>query len=154
MAFAQLIWAIVFKLKFFGAQDGIVGIPVPSAFVSPVNYYYLVLAIVTVCYLIFLIIVNSPFGQMLKAARENEERARFIGLNVRGHRLIAFVISGAFSGLAGALFVLMNRTCFPEMVYWNYSGEVISDMSSWRDKSPNRTYSRRMGRSVSKKVYY
>jgi branched-chain amino acid transport system permease protein len=125
MAFAQLIWAIVFKLHFFGAQDGIVGIPVPSNFVSPVNYYYLVLGIVTACYLIFLIIVNSPFGQMLKAARENEERARFIGLNVRRHRLIAFVISGAFSGLAGALFVLMNRTCFPEMVYWNYSGEVI-----------------------------
>ena len=125
MAFAQLIWAFVFKSSFTGAQDGIIGIPLSSTFYSTTNYYYLVLGIVVISILLITIIVNSPFGQMLKASRENEQRTRFIGLNVRWHRLAAFVIAGFFAGLAGALLVLLNRGVFPEIAYWTVSGEVL-----------------------------
>src|SRR5207244_174141 len=77
----------------------------PPAFLkSPVAYYYFALAVVALCLLALRAIVESPFGYALTAVRENPRRARFIGINVRRHQLLAFVVSGAFSGMAGGLF--------------------------------------------------
>ena len=70
-------------------------------------------------------IVDSPFGSMLTAIRENPERAEFVGINVRRYQLAAFVIAGAFAGLAGALFGIFNRGVFPDFAYWSKSAEVL-----------------------------
>jgi branched-chain amino acid transport system permease protein len=70
-------------------------------------------------------IVDSPFGYALRSVRENPRRARFIGINVRRHQLIAFVVSGAFSGLAGGLFAFYNGSVFPDFAYFTKSFEPL-----------------------------
>src|SRR5205809_999448 len=70
-------------------------------------------------------LVNAPFGRTLLAVRENAERAEFVGIHVRRVQLAAFVISGAVSGLAGALFSLFSRGAFPDYAYWTKSAEVL-----------------------------
>ena len=68
---------------------------------------------------------DSPFGYALKAVRENPRRARYIGIDVRRHQLAAFVISGAFSGLAGGLFAFYNGSVFPDFAYFTKSFEPL-----------------------------
>ena len=70
-------------------------------------------------------IVESPFGYALTAVRENPRRARFIGINVRRHQLLAFVVSGAFSGMAGGLFAFYNGSVFPDFAYFTKSFEPL-----------------------------
>ena len=70
-------------------------------------------------------IVDSPFGYALKSVRENPRRARYIGIDVRRHQLAAFVISGAFSGLAGGLFAFYNGSVFPDFAYFTKSFEPL-----------------------------
>ena len=69
--------------------------------------------------------VGSPFGRMLTTIRENPERAEFIGVNVRRYELAAFIVAGAFAGLAGGLFGIFNRGVFPDFAYWTKSSEVL-----------------------------
>jgi branched-chain amino acid transport system permease protein len=69
--------------------------------------------------------VNSPFGRALQAIRDNEVRAGFVGIRVRRYRWIAFVISGLFAGLAGALWVPLNGLTTPDILYWPFSGEIV-----------------------------
>ena len=70
-------------------------------------------------------IVDSPFGSILTAIRENPERAEFVGINVRRYQLAAFVVAGAFAGWAGALFGIFNRGVFPDFAHWSKSAEVL-----------------------------
>jgi branched-chain amino acid transport system permease protein len=70
-------------------------------------------------------IVDSPFGSALKAVRENPRRARYIGIDVRLHQLMAFVISGFFSGLAGGLFAFYNGSVFPDFAFFTKSFEPL-----------------------------
>ena len=71
------------------------------------------------------VIVHSPFGKALQAIRDNETRASFVGIRVRRYRWIAFVISGCFTGLAGALWVPLNGLTTPDILYWPFSGEIV-----------------------------
>ena len=71
------------------------------------------------------VIVHSPFGKALQAIRDNETRAQFLGIPVRRYRWIAFVISGSFTGLAGALWVPLNGLTTPDILYWPFSGEIV-----------------------------
>ena len=71
------------------------------------------------------VIVHSPFGKALQAIRDNETRAGFVGVPVRRYRWIAFVISGFFTGLAGALWVPLNGLTTPDILYWPFSGEIV-----------------------------
>ena len=71
------------------------------------------------------VIVHSPFGKALQAIRDNETRAEFVGVQVRRYRWIAFVISGIFTGLAGALWVPLNGLTTPDILYWPFSGEIV-----------------------------
>ena len=71
------------------------------------------------------VIVNSAFGRVLVATRENATRAEFVGVDVRRMQLLAFVISGTFTGVAGALFCLFNRSVYVETAYWTQSAEVL-----------------------------
>jgi branched-chain amino acid transport system permease protein len=69
--------------------------------------------------------VHSPFGKALQAIRDNEVRAGFVGIPVRRYRWLAFVISGLFAGLAGALWVPLNGLTTPDILYWPFSGEIV-----------------------------
>ncbi|HWN93089.1 MAG TPA: branched-chain amino acid ABC transporter permease, partial [Verrucomicrobiae bacterium] len=141
LAFAQIVWAICFKWnEVTGGEQGMPEIPYPDfawlervASVVPwlggyrtsEYFYFLTLLMVGGCLWLLRRIVGSPFGRMLTTIRENPERAEFIGVNVRRYELGAFVIAGAFAGLAGGLFGIFNRGVFPDFAYWTKSSEVL-----------------------------
>lgn len=125
LAFSQLLYMIVFQwYTFTGGDDGIHGIPRPE-FLGPIGYYLLCLAIFLVCFLLMRMIVNSAFGLSIRTIRENMERAKFIGINVRRYQWINFIIAGAFAGLAGGLLCELNRFAQTEFLHWSKSAEPI-----------------------------
>jgi branched-chain amino acid transport system permease protein len=137
LAFAQIVWAICFKWNdVTGGEQGMPDIPYPDlAWMGalPVlrdwrvsdHFYVLTVLLVAGCLALLRRLVGSPFGRILTTIRENPERAEFIGVNVRRHELIAFVIAGGFAGLAGGLFGIFNRGVFPDFAYWTKSSEVL-----------------------------
>ena len=137
LAFAQIVWAICFKWNSVtGGEQGMPEIPYPDlgwmekvpyfgAFRASDHFYLLTIVLVAVCLFTLRRIVESPFGRILTTIRENPERAEFIGVNVRRWELIAFIIAGAFAGLAGGLFGIFNRGVFPDFAYWPKSSEVL-----------------------------
>jgi branched-chain amino acid transport system permease protein len=140
LAFAQIVWAICFKWnELTGGEQGMPEIPYPSfdaldRIVTAVGiggyrtsdyFYFTTVVLVGLCIWLMRRIVGSPFGRMLTTIRENAERAEFIGVNVRRYELAAFVIAGAFAGLAGGLFGIFNRGVFPDFAYWTKSSEVL-----------------------------
>ncbi|HEY7242280.1 MAG TPA: branched-chain amino acid ABC transporter permease [Xanthobacteraceae bacterium] len=88
-------------------------------------YYYYVLAVFAIAVVIMWVIVHSPFGKTLQAVRDNETRAQFLGVRIRRFRWLSFLISGAFTGLAGILWVPLNGLTTPEVLYWTFSGEIV-----------------------------
>ena len=141
LAFAQIVWAVCFKWnEVTGGEQGMPEIPYPSfdwidrvaavlpfagGFRTSDYFYFTTLVLVGACFWCLRRIVASPFGRMLTTIRENAERAEFIGVNVRRYELAAFVIAGAFAGLAGGLFGIFNRGVFPDFAYWTKSSEVL-----------------------------
>jgi len=126
LAFSQIVWAIVFKWNSLtGGDNGIIGIPFPQHLDSPTRFYYFTLAVVVLSFYILRKTVSSPFGRILTTIRENPERTEFIGIHVKHFQLLAFVISGAFSAVAGALFAILNHSIFPDLLYWPQSAEVL-----------------------------
>jgi branched-chain amino acid transport system permease protein len=137
LAFAQIVWAICLKWNSVtGGEQGMPSVPYPDMawmdalpFLAALRigekYYLVALAIVALCFALLRMIVHSPFGRMLTVIRENPERAQFIGIDVRRYELAAFVIAGAFAGVAGALFGIFNRGVFPDFAYWSKSAEVL-----------------------------
>ncbi len=125
LAFGQLLYMIVFQwYTFTGGDDGIHGIPRPEI-LTPVNYYLLCLVLFVICFFIMRMIVNSSFGLTIKTIRENMERAKFIGINVRNYQWLNFIIAGAFAGLAGGLMTELNRFAQTEFLHWSKSAEPI-----------------------------
>jgi branched-chain amino acid transport system permease protein len=137
LAFAQIVWAICFKWNSVtGGEQGLSNVPYPDMswmdalpllgdLRSGDRYYLLVLVLTGIAFAILRRIVGSPFGRILMAIRENPERAEFVGVNVRRYQLAAFVVAGAFAGIAGALFGLFNRGVFPDFAHWSKSAEVL-----------------------------
>jgi len=126
LAFGQIVFTVIFKWKSLtGGDDGLLGLWPPDWLKSPAAYYYFTVAVVGVAILALHRIVDSPFGSALKAVRENPRRARYIGIDVRRHQLLAFVISGAFSGLAGGLFAFYNGSVFPDFAFFTKSFEPL-----------------------------
>jgi branched-chain amino acid transport system permease protein len=137
LAFSQIVWAICYKWNdVTGGDQGLPEIPYPDLdWMSAVpglgdlrisdRFYLLTLVLVAVSLAILRQITRSPFGRMLTAIRDNPERAAFIGLHVRAYQLAAFVVAGAFAGLAGALYGLFSRGVFADYVFWSKSAEVI-----------------------------
>ena len=126
LAFGQIVYTVIFKWKgLTGGDDGLLDVWPPPALKSAVAYYYFAVGVVALAVWALAAIVDSPFGYALKAVRENPRRARFIGINVRRHQLVAFVISGAFSGLAGGLFAFYNGSVFPDFAYFTKSFEPL-----------------------------
>ena len=133
LALAQGIYGYIFASGFTGGDDGLLLQTREIAlipgflldFTQLLNAYYFILAIAVITMIIIYRIVHSPFGLTLKSIRENEERAEHLGYNVQFCLLNAFVISAAFSGIAGAMLISIIGITSPENVHWLTSGEVL-----------------------------
>lgn len=140
LALSQVLWSVA--MKFFWVTGGTDGLRVPTPallgglfstaqtrgdkilFLAH-RYYYYVLIVFVVCVAVMWLIVHSPFGKALQAIRDNETRAEFVGVQVRRYRWVAFAVSGAFTGLAGALWVPLNGLTTPDILYWQFSGRIV-----------------------------
>lgn len=126
ISLGSLIWAIVFRwYSLTGGDDGIHGIPMPSFISSVKSSYYFILLFLAVCLIVLYLILKSPFGNTLRAIRDNPERCEAIGINVRLHTLIAIVIATFFAGIAGVLFVVVEGSVFPDLLFWVLSLEIF-----------------------------
>ena len=126
LAFGQLIFFVIYKWhNFTGGDDGIQGVFPPVYLKSPTAYYYFILIIFIAATFLMWRIVHSPFGQTLKAMRENPERTEFLGVNIARYQLAAFVIAAAFAGLAGSIWVPFYRSVAPSYLTWIKSGEPV-----------------------------
>ena len=125
-AFQMLLYTIALKATgLTGGDDGLTGLKPPGLLARPLYYYYFALALVAPSLYLLYRLVSSPFGYTLRALRANARRVQYIGVDVRAHQLAAFVISGAFAGLAGALFALSNGNVFPGWLNWTASATPI-----------------------------
>jgi branched-chain amino acid transport system permease protein len=126
ISLGSLIWAIVYRwYKFTGGDDGIHGIPMP-AFLSTLNQsYYFILTVLGVSLVFLYLILRSPFGSTLQAIRDNPQRCEAVGINVRRHQLRAIIIGTFFAGVAGVLFVVLERSVFPDLLFWTLSLEIF-----------------------------
>jgi len=116
LAFGMMFFTIVWKwYSLTGGDDGLVGVPSPEVHLfgwrlgntgDPVVMYLLTLFVVSICYVLTRRIINSPFGAVLEAIRENEERASFVGINVRRYKLYGWMLACILAGISGALFIL------------------------------------------------
>ena len=137
LALSQVLWSLAFK--FFWVTGGTDGLRVPTPKLLGVvtgesedkihflshGYYYYVLVVFILCVMLMWLIVHSPFGKALQAIRDNETRARFVGIRIRRYRFVAFLVSGVFTGIAGALWVPLNGLTTPDILYWPFSGEIV-----------------------------
>jgi branched-chain amino acid transport system permease protein len=126
ISLGSLVWAIVYRwYSFTGGDDGIHGIPVPDIISSGPAAYYFTLVVTLACMYIIYRILNAPFGSVLQAIRDNTVRSGMIGVNVKRHQLMALVIASFFAGIAGSLFVVVDNTVFPDMLFWTLSMEMV-----------------------------
>jgi branched-chain amino acid transport system permease protein len=141
LALSQVLWSLAFKFFWVtGGSDGL-RVPTPTLLAGTVKigatagqdkldflshrYYFYVLAIFVICVVLMWIIVHSPFGKALQAVRDNETRAEFVGVQVWHYRWVAFLISGIYTGLAGALWVPLNGLTTPDILHWTFSGKIV-----------------------------
>src|SRR6516162_4527580 len=130
LALSQMVYFFCLQAKFTGGEDGIQAIPRrPLAGILDIGndfvLYYVVLLIFVVAFLTIYRTIHSPFGQVLKAIRENEPRAISLGYAVDRFKLIAFVLSAALAGLAGATKAIVFQLASLTDVTWQMSGEVV-----------------------------
>jgi branched-chain amino acid transport system permease protein len=130
LAFAQMVFFFSLQAQFTGGEDGIQSVPRGHLFglfdLAPdINLYFFVLAVVFVGLLIIYRIIHSPFGQVLKAIRDNEPRTVSLGYRVNRYKLAVFVLSATLAGLAGATKAIVFQLASLTDVYWTMSGEVV-----------------------------
>ena len=130
LAFAQMIFFFSLQAKFTGGEDGIQAVPRGTMFGvldlrQTYTMYFVVLAVFLLGFLVVYRSIHSPFGQVLKAIRENEPRATSLGYQAERYKLIAFVLSATLAGTAGATKVLVFQLASLTDVHWTMSGEVV-----------------------------
>ena len=130
LALAQMLYFVWVQMAFTGGEDGLQGVPRGKLFGmidlnDNINLYYFVFAIFLAGFSLIYRTVHSPFGQVLKSIRENEPRAISLGYDVAKYKLLAFVLSAALAGLAGATKTLVFQLASLTDAYWHMSGEVV-----------------------------
>ena len=126
LSLGSLVWAIIFRwYSFTGGDDGIHGIPLPDLISSGRGSYYFTVVITALCLLLMYFIIHSPFGRAFQAIRDNPERGEAIGINVKKHQLMGLMIAGFFAGVAGSLFMVVEGSVFPDLLFWTLSMEVL-----------------------------
>jgi branched-chain amino acid transport system permease protein len=130
LALAQMVYFFCLRAPFTGGENGIQGVKRGSLLGlldlgQPIAMYYVVFAIFILAFLLIHRIIHSPFGQVLKAIRENEPRAISLGYRTERYKLAAFVMSATLAGLAGATKAMVTMNASLTDVYWTMSGEVV-----------------------------
>lgn len=130
LAMAQMIYFVCLQAPFTGGEDGLQGVQrgkllgtIPLQ--SDIALYFVILAVFVGVFLFVMRVVHSPYGQVLKAIRENEPRAISLGYDVNRYKLLAFVLSTAIAGLAGSLKTLVLGFATLSDAHWSLSGEVV-----------------------------
>src|ERR1700751_5913936 len=130
LALSQLLYFIYLQAPFTHGEDGIQGIPQGHLFFfldlsKPTVLYYVVLLGFLAGFLLIFRTINSPFGEVLKAIRENEPRAISLGYKTDQYKLLAYILSGTIAGFAGALKVFVAQNASLTDVHWSMSGEIV-----------------------------
>ncbi|MES2032297.1 MAG: branched-chain amino acid ABC transporter permease [Pseudomonadota bacterium] len=130
LALSQLLFFVYLQTPFTHGEDGIQGIPQGTLFglfnlSKPITLYYVILAGFTLGFLIIYRAINSPFGEVLKAIRENEPRAVSLGYKTDQYKLLAYILSGTLAGFAGSLKVFVAQNASLTDVHWTMSGEIV-----------------------------
>jgi branched-chain amino acid transport system permease protein len=130
LAIAQMMYFFYLQAPFTHGEDGIQGVPRGHLFglidlAQPLAMYYTVLVVFIAAFALIVRIIHSPFGQVLKAIRENEPRTVSLGYDADRYKLLAFVLSATLAGLAGALKAIVFQLASLTDVYWTMSGEVV-----------------------------
>jgi branched-chain amino acid transport system permease protein len=130
LALSQLLYFIYLQTPFTHGEDGIQGIPQGRLFgflnlANPTVLYYVVLAGFLLGFLLIFRTINSPFGEVLKAIRENEPRAISLGYKTDQYKLLAYILSGTLAGFAGSLKVFVAQNASLTDVHWSMSGEIV-----------------------------
>ena len=133
LLFGEIIYRLVFHTHALGGSDGLVGIPVPKLDLlfftvdmkKTMNFYYVTVVFAYLSYLTCRRLVSSPYGKVLRGLHDNERRVGYLGYNVKTYKIIAFVISGIFAGLSGAMFSLFKTFADTEQLHFLMSGKVI-----------------------------
>lgn len=130
LALSQLLYFIYLQAPFTHGEDGIQGIPQGKMFwfldlSKPTVLYYVVLAGFLLGFLLIFRTINSPFGEVLKSIRENEQRAISLGYKTDQYKLMAFILSGTLAGFAGSLKVFVAQNASLTDVHWTMSGEIV-----------------------------
>lgn len=130
LALAQMLYFFCLQVPFTGGEDGLQGVPRGKLFgvldlADDRTLYYVVLVVVALAFLLIVRTIHSPFGQILKAIKENEPRATSLGYDTDRFKLLAFVLSAALTGLAGSLKTLVLGFETLTDVHWSMSGSVI-----------------------------
>jgi branched-chain amino acid transport system permease protein len=130
LAMAQMVYFVWLQAPFTGGEDGLQGVPRGKLFglidlTNDTVLYFVVLAVFVAVFLFIVRVVHSPYGQVLKAIRENEPRAVSLGYDVDKYKLLAFVLSTGLAGLAGSLKTLVLGFATLSDAHWSLSGEVV-----------------------------
>jgi branched-chain amino acid transport system permease protein len=130
LALSQLLYFIYLQAPFTHGEDGIQGIPQGHLFgffdlSKPTTLYYVVLIGFLAAFLLIYRTINSPFGEVLKSIRENEQRAISLGYKTDQYKLLAFILSGTLAGFAGSLKVFVAQNASLTDVHWSQSGEIV-----------------------------
>jgi branched-chain amino acid transport system permease protein len=130
LALAQMMYFFALRAKFTGGEDGIQGVPRGHLFgyfdlSNEMTMYAFVLVVFVAGFLLIYRIINSPFGEILKAIRENEPRAISLGYKTERYKLVAFVLSATLAGLAGSVKALVFQLASLTDVHWTMSGDVV-----------------------------
>ncbi|MBF6630461.1 MAG: branched-chain amino acid ABC transporter permease [Comamonas sp.] len=130
LALAQMLFFVALQAPFTGGEDGLQGVPRGKLFgvldlSSDLTMYYVALVVCVLGFLVIVRTVHSPFGQVLKAIKENEPRAISLGYDVGRFKLLVFVLSAAITGLAGSLKTVVLGFATLSDVHWTSSGHVV-----------------------------
>lgn len=130
LAMAQMVYFLFISADFTGGENGLQGVPRGTALglidlQDNINMYYFVLVVFALGYFLVARTVNSPFGQVLGAIRDNEDRATSLGYDVDRYKLLAFVLSATLAGLAGATKTVVFQLASLTDAHWHMSGEVV-----------------------------
>jgi len=130
LALAQMMYFFALRAPLTGGEDGIQAVPRGRLFgvfdlTDDMTMYGVVLVVVLAAFVFIYRIINSPFGEVLKAIRENEQRAISLGYQTDRYKLVAFVLSATLAGLAGSLKALVFQLASLTDVHWTMSGEVV-----------------------------
>lgn len=131
LALAQMVYFVALQATdYTGGEDGIQAVPRGKLFglidlSNDLTLYYVVAAVFLACFAFIYRIIHSPFGHVLRAIRENEQRAISLGYRVNQYKLTAFILSATFSGLAGAMKAIVLQLASLSDIHWSMSGEVV-----------------------------